>query len=134
VEVTSSHDKAPKGLYSYSYDGNTYSIPAAFYEMTGNGSDGLEITGMQDVGDEYGYQVVQGIGQTSGSDGNFSWTQTNVGVEIASGTYSGSGTLSVNVSSTGFIQTLNDVSGSSWSGPGNVSIAEVTGDTIDVSS
>jgi hypothetical protein len=93
----------------------------------------MDIEAMQNVTAELGSAVViQGFGQTSGSKDGASWTQTNIGVLIASGTYSESGTLSVSVAAGAYVQVLNIVSNGQWSGPGNISDAAVTGDTITV--
>jgi hypothetical protein len=142
AEVTSSYNYAPSGVAEIRVGRGGYILAAGFAEWKSNGDDGgdgMEITAMENVAygssdnPYYDAAVIQGFGQTSGSEYGMTWVQTSLGVAIATGTYSGSGTLSVNVSSGGYIQTLNIVSDGQWSGPGNMSIAQVTGDTIDVS-
>jgi len=138
AEVTSSYNYAPQGRGTVEYNGSTYHPQSGFNVMDGDGDNGEEITAMQNV--VYGTtdnefddaKVIKGFGQSSGTDGSLSWTQTNVGVLVASGTYSGSGTLSVNVHSGAYVQVLSIVSSGQWSGPGNMMIAQVTGDTINV--
>jgi fibronectin-binding autotransporter adhesin len=97
-----------------------------FSQYESNGVDGVGIAALQNTPGTSGF-VIQGFGQTSGSEAGLTWTQTSYGVEIASGTYSGSGVLSVNVDPYAYIQTLADVSGGEWSGPGNLFNAQVTG-------
>src|ERR1700722_20389885 len=136
--VTSSYYYAPDGRGTVEYNGNTYHPESGFNILDGDGDDGVEITAMQNV--IYGStdnafddaKVIQGFGQSSGTDGSLSWTQTNVGALIAAGTYSGSGTLSVNVHRGAYVQVLSIVSGGQWSGPGDLTMAQVTGDTITV--
>jgi hypothetical protein len=103
-----------------------------FIEYPNDGDNGIGITAAESTSDNWSGNIISGFGQTSGSGSERSWTQTSSGVQIASGTYSGSGALSVNVAAGGFIQTLNIVSDGQWSGPGNLSLAQVTGGSMNV--
>lgn len=95
-----------------------------FGEFVSNGDDGIGIAAGQPATGDSG--VIQTFGQESGSMCGMSWTQTDLGAEIASGTYTGtSGTLTADVDSDAFIQTLNIVSDGEWSGPGNIGYASV---------
>jgi len=138
VEVTSSYEIAPYG--SRVVDGNYFFRGFGIWTSNGDdqnengGGDGMEITAMQNITGEMGSaNVIQGFGQTSGSFGSMTWVQTSLGVAIATGTYSGSsGTLTVDVAPNAYIQVLTSGSNGEWLGAGNVSNAEVTGDTINI--
>jgi autotransporter-associated beta strand protein len=141
IDVVGDGGAEVTGSYEAAAYGSSGSHSAGFNVDASNGDDqnedgagdGMEILVSQNV---LGYNgastVIQGFGQSSGSEYGASWVQTGSGALIASGTYSGSGTLSVNVDSGGFIQVLNIVSAGVWSGQGNLADAAVTGDTISV--
>jgi hypothetical protein len=98
---------------------------------TGSGGNGIAISVGQNTMGSLG--VIQTFGQESGSEYGLSWTQTDLGVDIASGTYSGtSGTLTVDVDSDGFIQTLDIVSDGEWVGPDNIDFANVDPGSVTV--
>jgi len=100
-----------------------------FAQLTSDGDDGISITGAQPV--VGGIDILQGFGQETGSEDGMSWTQTDLGAEIASGTYTGtSGTLTTDIDSEGYIETLDIVSDGEWSGPGNVSFASVVAGSV----
>jgi hypothetical protein len=77
--------------------------------------------------------VIQTFRQESGSEYGLSWTQTDLGMHIASGTYSGtSGTLTMDADSDGFIHTLDIVSDGEWVGPDNIDFANVDPGSVTV--
>jgi hypothetical protein len=93
---------------------------------TGDGGNGENITAGQNTLGTVG-GVIQTFGQASGSTYGLTWTQTSMGVDIASGTYSGnSGILTASEDSAdGEFQTLNIVSNGMWVGPSNTSFDTV---------
>jgi hypothetical protein len=134
LSVTSSFNDAPSGG---AFIGRSW-VPVGFTELasngngdTGSGGNGIAISAGQNTMGSLG--VIQTFGQESGSEYGLTWTQTDLGVDIASGTYSGtSGTLTVDVDGDGFIQTLDEVEGSNWYGPDNISFANVDPGSVTV--
>ncbi|HUB27590.1 MAG TPA: PEP-CTERM sorting domain-containing protein, partial [Tepidisphaeraceae bacterium] len=127
LTVNTSFNDAPadsKGFVEFPSNGNN---------DTGSGGDGISITAGQDTFGTGKHSLFQGFGQTSGTDGTVSWTQTDSGVDIASGTYSGtSGTLTVDVDGDGYIQTLDIVNNGYWYGPENIEDATVYAGSVTI--
>jgi hypothetical protein len=125
LTVNTSFNDAPADAHGF------VEFPSNGNNDSGSGGDGIGITAGQNTLGTHG--IFQGFGQSSGTDGTVSWTQTDLGVDIASGTYSGTyGTLTVDVDSEGFIQTLDIVSDGLWSGPGNIDFASVDAGSVTI--
>jgi hypothetical protein len=135
--VSGSFEDAPTGTFTSKSgtktvttdDGFVGSLNSNGAGATSNGGDGIGIAGEQNFlynganSVNSDKAVIQGFGKVASTaapyTGGVTWS---VPSDIASGSYTGNGTLTVTAAagSEGF-QTLNIVSGGLWQGPGNVS-------------
>jgi hypothetical protein len=119
--VTSSFENLPQGSTTI----KKVVFTTGFNTNDSGGTNGLAITAGQPTTYSGANNatsdslVYQGIGQTTGSKDTSVWTQTALGIEVASGTYVGAGTLTVSMVVVG--STPQDaVLNSPWAGPGNL--------------
>ncbi|HUB25249.1 MAG TPA: hypothetical protein VL992_07445 [Tepidisphaeraceae bacterium] len=122
-------------LYVSNGDGDSYSLVDPVPDSAGDGGfdytavptggNGIGIIASQQILTISGGDVIDGVGQSSGSKYGLDFSTPLL---IAHGTYSGtSGTLTVVPDTTigAGIQTLEIVSNGQWQGPGNVQLANV---------